>query len=210
MPSRAEAPPLPTRRRTAVIDAHSARVRLLRRSLPWLIGLLLLLPLGWIAWKAALAELSPLSAPVNSIHMLNPKFYGRDSQGRAYTLSAGSAIRDKQHPNEVALDRPVFILQTGAPKPTVLHARQGLFRQDSHKLFLSGEVVLENSEGYRFQSESALIDTDAGSATGETAVTVTGPIGQIASSAYTVYDGGARMVFRGAVRAHFTNSNEQR
>lgn len=207
----AAAPPLRAKRRAArgsVVGEHSARVRLLRWALPALIGLLLLLVVGWLSGRALLAWLGPRAAPVTSIRMVNPKFYGRDSSGRAFTITATSAARDLFDANQVTMERPIFILQTGQPKPTVIQALTGLYREDTRNLILSGQVQLDDSAGFHFESERALIDTNTGVATGETAVVGTGPLGQIASSSYAIYDGGAHTVFKGAVRVHLNNASQ--
>lgn len=194
------------RRRGSIWTDRSARVRFLRRALPIAIGVLLLLLLGWIVGRTVLASLGQRGAVPPSIRMLHPKFYGRDSKGRPYTVNATSATRDGRDPNQVFLENPVYILQTGAPRPTVMQALSGLYRDDTRNLILTGQVVGEDSQGNRFESERALIDTVAGIATGETPVSWVGPLGQVTASSYGIYEGGARVVFTGAVRAHVNNN----
>lgn len=205
----AAAPTLRARRRAlrgTIVGEHSARVRLLRWTFPALIALLLLLVVGWLVSRAVLSWLGPKAAPVASIRMVNPKFYGRDSSGRPFTITATSAARELRDASQISLERPIFILQTGQPKPTVIQALSGFYREDTRNLLLTGQVQLDDSAGFHFESERALIDTNTGVATGETAVVGTGPLGQIASSAYAIYDGGAHIVFKGAVRAHLNNT----
>lgn len=197
-------------RRRAVWRDHSARVRFLRRALPAAIALLLAVLLGWIGVRALLTSLGQRNAADGGIRMVHPKFFGRDSGGRSFTINALSATRDGRDAQQITLEQPLFILQTGAPKPTVVQALNGLYREDTRNLILTGNVVMVDSAGYRFESERALIDTVTSITTGETAVTGVGPLGRVAASSYAVYDQGAHVVFKGAVHAHLNNSNGQR
>jgi hypothetical protein len=65
---------------------------------------------------------------------------------------------------------------------------------------LSGDVRIDDGGGYRFASEQAVVDTKTGVISGETSMLGEGPTGQVQSNAYTVYDKGDRVVFRGGVR----------
>ena len=64
-------------------------------------------------------------------------------------------------------------------------------------------VRLDDGTGYRFASEESFVDTRTGDVTGETLMNGEGPSGQVQSQAYSVYDKGDRIVFRGGVRARF-------
>ena len=198
------------RQRGSIWTDRSARVHFMRRALPISIGLLVLLLLGWIIGRSILTKLGERNAATGEIRMLHPKFYGRNGKGQAYTVNAVTAVRDGRDPNQITLERPIYILQTGAPKPTVMQAATGLYRDDTRNLILSGQVVMDDAAGNRFESERALIDTVAGVVTGETAISGVGPLGQITASSYAIYDGGARVVFTGSVKAHVNNADKRR
>ena len=195
------------RGRASIWKDPSARARFLRRALPTAIGALLLLLFGWIATRAVLTSLSERHAKVEDVRMTHPKFYGRDNKGRPYTVVADTATRDRTDVNQIALQQPVFILQSGGPKPTVVRSLTGLYREDTKALILSGQVSYEDGTGYRFDTERALVDTVTGVTTGQTPIAGSGPLGQVSSSSYAFYDGGARVTFTGNVKARLNNQS---
>ncbi|PTT73642.1 hypothetical protein DBR41_28045, partial [Pseudomonas sp. HMWF010] len=100
----------------------------------------------------------------------------------------------------VYLEAPTLTLGIDEEQPTRVTASTGVYREDTLKLSLKGDVRLDDGGGYRFASDQALVDTMTGNITGETALTGEGPKGQVQSNAYSVYDKGDRIVFRGGVR----------
>jgi lipopolysaccharide export system protein LptC len=82
-------------------------------------------------------------------------------------------------------------------------AKHGVYRQDTFGLNLKDDVRLDDGAGYRFASEESFVDTKTGNVSGESTMNGEGPSGQVQSRAYSVYDKGDRIVFRGGVRARF-------
>ncbi len=179
---------------------RSALVRSLRKILPALAAVMV----------AALA----ISAGVNTLYrrlaagshgdglairMLSPSFQGRDKAGKPFRISADSATRDDNDANRISMDKPVFILGAGLPDETRVHAVHGVYREDTRILDLTGDVHLDDAQGYHFTTEHAVIDTQKSNVNGERPVQGQGPLGRIASSSYAVQDGGAHVFFRGRV-----------
>ena len=98
------------------------------------------------------------------------------------------------------MDKPVFTLGSGMDQNHV-RAIHGVYREDTRMLNLTGDVNLDNAEGYHFVTEHAVIDTQKNNVDGELHIEGQGPLGRIAASSYAVRDGGARVFFAGKVRA---------
>jgi lipopolysaccharide export system protein LptC len=211
-----EAPPAPGRelspgaRRRAEEMARwrrrSQKIQFYRRALPWAMLAIVLAVAGWVGLRAFLtARQADLAAATSAIHMTNPKFYGRDDKGRSFQLSAKDAVRDLKDSNLITLTAPGMMLDTGSSQPVKVQGGQGVYRDDTKVLQLSGGVTAQDGRGLHFKSDSATVDTRAGVVHGEKNVTGQGPLGQIAASSYAVEDGGDRILFTGGVRSHIEN-----
>jgi lipopolysaccharide export system protein LptC len=180
---------------------HSDRIHLLRRVLPALC-IAMLLALG--GWAFVTTLFSRLGAANRSsglvIRMLKPDFQGRDEKGQPYNLAAESAVRDDLDSARISLEKPVFTLGSALAQ-THVRSKHGVYREDIRNLNLTGDVHLDDAEGYHFVTEHAVIDMQKNNVDGEQHIDGHGPLGRIASSSYAVRDGGAHVFFTGQVRA---------
>lgn len=178
---------------------RSQRVRLLRRLLPALIGVILLGLAGYVA-VAALS--GPGTRPVEAqtpIQLVKPKFVGQDRRGRAFTLTAQTATRDPDDYDRVLLDRPVLVLSRDPQEPIRVSALKGDFDESGHLLKLSGDVRLSSGD-ISFATGASRFDTLLGELVGDGAIQGVGSLGEIIARSYGVYDRGDRLVFGGGVR----------
>ena len=185
---------------------RSTLIRRLRRILP-AIGAALLLAL--VAWTVNGTLASRLSASRQNgdlvIRLLRPRYQGRDESGRPYVLSAESAVRDNFDSARVTLTAPVFSLGSAAQGQTVLHARTGVYREDTRILDLTGQVRLDDAGGMHFVTEHARVDMLTNNVDGEQHVAGNGPLGRIVASAYAVREGGGHVFFNGQVKTHIVH-----
>jgi lipopolysaccharide export system protein LptC len=192
---------LPNLRRAHEADAwrrRSRRVRQLRRILPALVGLILLVLAGYLA-QAMFA--APRTRPVEAstpIQLVSPKFVGQDRKGRAFTLTARTATRDPADYDRVVLDQPVLLLRRDPGEPIRVSARTGDFNESDHILKLEGDVRL-NSGDISFATGASTFDTALGELVGDGAIQGVGSLGEINAKSYGVYDRGDRLVFGGGV-----------
>jgi lipopolysaccharide export system protein LptC len=133
--------------------------------------------------------------------MLNPRFQGRDEQGRSFMIAAREARRDDQDLTKIILDHPNVALGPETPRPSRVSAVSGIYSETDRILHLSGAVRIEDGDGYRFATEGAIVDTKKGSVVGPGAMVGDGPFGQMTSQSYEVQDKGDRMIFKGGVHA---------
>ncbi len=182
---------------------RSRRVLAARIVLPAAIAGLLVVMVSQIGWRTYMAATHPPAEARTEIRLITPRFYGQSTEGRSFMITARSAIRDDADPRRIILDEPALTLDLGSPTPTRMTAKHGVYRQDTFGLNLKDDVRLDDGAGYRFASEESFVDTRTGNVTGETTMNGEGPSGQVQSRAYSVYDKGDRIVFRGGVRARF-------
>ncbi len=179
---------------------RSRTIRLLRIVLPAAIVAILVAVGGQVGWRSLQVAARPPMEAKTQIRMIAPRFYGQSGDGRSFMITARSALRDDKDMMIVRLDAPTLTLGFDEPQPSRVTAKSGLYREDTMKLSLSGDVRIDDGGGYRFASEQAVVDTKSGVISGETSMLGEGPTGQVQSNAYTVYDKGDRVVFRGGVR----------
>ncbi len=182
---------------------RSRRVMAARIILPAAITGLLLIVASQVGWRTYMAATHPPAEAKTEIRLITPRFYGQSTDGRSFMITARSAIRDDNDPRRIILDEPALTLDLGSPTPTRMTAKHGVYRQDNFGQNLKDDVRLDDGTGYRFASEESFVDTRSGDVTGETTMNGEGPSGQVQSNAYSVYDKGDRVIFRGGVRARF-------
>ena len=181
--------------------AHSALVRVLRWLLPMImVGVVGALVALVVAHAVRRHDAAHRDA-VTPIEMVNPHFFGRDSQGRAYTLGAHQAARDEQSFQRVLLNYPSVTLDTEGPHPSTLTADKGVYHEDTRMLYLKGHVRADNAKASRFASDEAIVNTRTGAVTSPSALAGETQVGDVQSHSFDVFDKGGRVVFKGGVHA---------
>ena len=135
------------------------------------------------------------------IRMVNPHFYGRDNQGRPYTLGASEAARDEQSFQKVLLRNPSVTLDVDGPHPSNLTADTGVYQEDSRILLLKGHVRASDAKMAHFATDEAIVNTRTGAVSGPEALTSQTTQGDVKSNSFDIFDKGDRVVFKGGVHA---------
>ena len=194
--------------RRAVFERWRARSRLirsLRALLPLSIGGILLIMIAFIAQATLLGGKSKQVDQAAPIQLVNPRFVGRDNQGRAFVLTAKTATRDDKDYQWVRLDTPMLILDEEGERPVRISAQAGVYREDARVLNLEGGVKL-NGGDINFTTASSVFNTATGELEGTGEITGAGVLGEIIAKSYGVYDKGDRMVFKGGVHTHLDSN----
>lgn len=179
---------------------RSRTIRLLRILLPALIVLIFAGLAGSVAWSTFSAQPRQAQGEDEPIRLINPRFVGRDSKGRAFVLTAESAVRDRADYQRVLLKNPALVLDEGGPDQLRLRGVDGVFHEATGKLALSNGVQMADLKN-TFQTASSLFDTKTGELVGSGPIQGSGGLGEITAESYGVYGEGDRMVFKGGVRA---------
>ena len=178
---------------------RSRLIRALRVILPAVIVLIFAGLAASVAWSTFNAQPRSTSAGDEPIRLVNPRFVGRDDKGRAFVLTADSAIRDRLDFQRVILKKPALVLDENGPDQMRINAADGVFHEQSNKLELSGGVHMEDAET-SFDTAASLFDTKTGEVVGSGPIQGAGGLGEIRAESYGVYGKGDRMVFKGGVR----------
>ena len=179
---------------------HSRVIKVLRWTLPMAMVAVLGLLAGLIG-EHSINRRGTAHEPVNQIVMTNPHFFGRDSQGRAFMLSARQAARDPQDFQRVLLQYPHITQDVDGANPSTMTADTGVYREDTRILQLKGNVHADNSKDSAFASQEATVNTRTGSVTGPQAIQGKTSMGSVKSGSFDVYDKGDRVIYKGGVHA---------
>jgi LPS export ABC transporter protein LptC len=163
---------------------------------------LLAVLLGWAAFTT-LIEPAGFGRPSSStaIRMINPRFYGRDHGGKAFSVAAAFAVRDNNQFQRIYVEQPVLVLGAAPGPETRVSADKGVYHEDTRILTLDGHVHVHDRQGNDFLTAQAVVDTVTDDIDGPTPVAGHGPLGRIASQSYAVHNGGAQILFNGRVVA---------
>jgi lipopolysaccharide export system protein LptC len=183
------------------MKAHSRLVHVLRWLLPTIIFAIIGVLGGFVALNAMRSMAARPKEVPTEIQMVNPRFLGRDSQGRVFDLSARRATRDDHDMRLVRLTAPVMVMNTADRGPTTLIADSGVYREDTRILHLTGHVRLADAKASAAATEEAVVDTRAGTVTGLSPVAGASPTGSIQARGYSVTDRGDRLILHGGVHA---------
>jgi lipopolysaccharide export system protein LptC len=180
---------------------RSKLIAVFRRLLPAAMGLIILLLAGQVLWSSIVASQADTADKPAPIRMINPRFQGREGNGSSFVISAQQATRDDRDLRRVTLDKAVITLGVDTGKPTRVTANNALYVEGDDIVRLSGDVQIDDASGYHFATERANLNTRTNAVEADAPLVGTGPIGEVQSQSYGVYDDGDRIIFRGGVRA---------
>ncbi len=185
--------------------AHSRVVRTLRVVLPMIMVAMIAILATLVGLHALRRHESAQKEASAPIRMINPHFYGRDNQGRAFTLGASQASRDEQSFQKVLLRNPSVTLDVGGAHPSNLTADNGIYLEDTRILYLRGHVRADNAAVSTFATDQAVVNTRTGVVNGADAIDSRTPLGTLNSKSFDVYDKGDRVIFKGGVHARLNS-----
>jgi lipopolysaccharide export system protein LptC len=187
---------------TPAAKRREARVRLilhLRRALPGVAALLLLLCLAQATWRG-LADPERSSGPGQPSRMIRPSFSGQSDDGQSYVVTGREAVREQAADGLILIAAPVVVLRSPQDKTTRMTAQRGVYDEGRNTLLMKGDVRVEDGGGSSFQAAQALVDTRTGAVSGRGGLRARNAAGAVTSQDYTVLDEGDRMILRGGVR----------
>ena len=186
-------------------NRHRPAVRALRTILPTIAVGVAVAIVGQGVIRALAAKDAPPTAAGAALRMDNPRFTGTMKDGRAFLITAASATRDISNADQVFLKSPQLTRGYGTEAPTHVIAHDGAYQEEKNALLLTGDVKIDNGQGYQFASQKALIDTSTGDLVGDSAIQGAGPKNSsVQADSYSVGDKGDRVIFKGRVRTRLT------
>ncbi len=130
------------------------------------------------------------------LQMVNPRFTGRTSDGRAYQLTADIAARGAEGERLLQLAAPIYRDAMGA----AIIAPRGTYDEAARDVRLVDGVVFTDRQGNRFTTPSVRIDTRTGVVHGDQGVTGAGPLGYMRARSYELRQSDRALVLRGGVQ----------
>lgn len=179
---------------------RSRLIRTLRVVLPAVIVLIFLGLIGSVAWSTFTAQPKSARAGDEPIRLLNPRFVGRDDKGRAFVLTADSAVRDPRDYQRVMLQKPALLLDENGPDQMRINGTTGVFHEQNGKLELTNGVRMADAKT-AFNTAASQFDTKTGEVVGSGPIHGVGGLGEISAESYGVYGKGETMVFKGGVKS---------
>jgi len=185
-----------------VDNPYSRRVALLKRALPALGVLLLLLIAVW-PQLAPIWERMRFAFPAidlrdaRELRMLNPRYAGTDRSGRPYVVTAavGHQVPDRQDLMSLEGARAEIKSHSGAD--VVVTAETGVYQSQAQLLDLFGNVTLTHENGTRFVTRRARLDVAHNAAEGNDPIEGHGPSGDIKAQGFRIYEKGDTVIFTG-------------
>lgn len=197
-PTTAKDPKAPPRKNR---NRRRKPVRALRTILPTVALGVAVAIVGQGTIRAMAVKTAPAASTGAPLRMENPRFTGTLKDGRAFLITASSATRDPNNADQVFLKGPQLTRGYGSEAPTHVVSKDGAYQEEKGSLLLTGDVKIDNGQGYRFASQRALIDTRTGDLVGNAAIQGAGPNNsQVQADSYSVGDKGDRVIFKGRVR----------
>ena len=181
-------------------------VRVLRYLLPAIALFLIGLVIAWPQLVGSGAGLiAPMLAPgqidgADVMRMHNPRYVGRTSDAEPFEVTAASAHLNPSQPNRIHLNELAADIASTGTRQVRLLAVSGVYDRDTADVNLSGGIELTTSDGYRFETPSALLKLDHGRVVGHEPIAGSGPSGTIAAERFEFRDGGEVLHFTGRVR----------
>ena len=182
-------------------SSYSLFVGLMKVLLPAMAAALVLLVIVWPQlipderFRIGVSQISLEQA--DSLAMLNPRFDGRDSSNRPFSITADLATQASGGSDVIDLELPKADITLEDGTWLALTAQTGRYRRKAETVEMQGDVVVFHDQGFEMRTEEAFIDLEAGTATGATPVEGQGPAGLLNAEGFQVTGRGARILFTG-------------
>ena len=188
---------------------HSARVRWLRRVIPFAAGLSVLGIAAAVLYEPFAGSIpnvsiGPVSVSGTKVTMENPRLSGFRKGARGYEVTASAALQDVRKPALIELQAMKGHMATDDKGSLAyIEAKGGLFDSSKESLKLDQNIRLWTDKGEEVRLQSAAVDFKAGSVKSSDPVTVTVPAGSITADSLDVVENGKTISFVGNVHAVF-------
>lgn len=141
-----------------------------------------------------------------TVTMLNPRIRGFTEDGDLrYLIIAESAARRRSDGSLIDLRSPKLTRDDSSE----ITAIRGTWNRDTEILELNDEVVITDWAGYVLYSSHAVISMQDGTVTGQARLQGTGPLGDLRSDKYELFDSGERIRLTGNVKTTIYPKQEE-
>ncbi len=182
---------------------HDRLVRFLSTALPAAIGLIaavmLLAPLSPRGEISFLLDRNKVAMTTQRLRVDNASYRGNDSQGRAFSVTAGRAVQESAHVPVVRMDNLVAKILLGEG-PAQLSANHGTYNFSTEQVSVEGPVDFSTADGYRMVTSHVAIDLNARRVTGSGGVSGAIPAGTFSAERISADLGERTLALEGNAR----------
>jgi lipopolysaccharide export system protein LptC len=198
------APPQ-TRPLSSMSRRYSRFVRLMKIVLPVAAATLIAAVLAWPTDrdKAPDFQLSLMGlerTEAGELGMSKGRFIGTDTRNQPYVITAEAARPDGANSMNVTLHTLQADLSMQDGTWLSVTAPSGHFDRTAEQLRLAGPVDIFSSNGFELHTPAATVDMKTGTASGDSTVEATGPMGNLRAQSFRFERAGQRYFFTGNVR----------
>jgi lipopolysaccharide export system protein LptC len=187
----------------AIIRRRARGHTRLIHTLRWLLPVMIVAMFGGLAAFVAADAVRNVRGGIadapTEIRMVNPRFVGRDDQGRSFNITARQAAREDADMQRVDLTAPVMMMDLDQPHPKTLTADRGVYDENTRLLRLYGHVRVDDAAASTVVTDEALVDTKAGTVSGVSPIAAQSATGAIQAGSYTATEKGQHIILRGGV-----------
>jgi lipopolysaccharide export system protein LptC len=144
--------------------------------------------------------------PADQVTVTDSTITGLDRQNQPYSISATSAVQDKDKPNFIALEDVSGATNRTNGEVITFSSRNGLYNSDVKTLDLDTDVVVKSAGRFTARMDKAHVIVGQKRLTSDSPVTVELASGTIDANGVEITDDGNNILFLNGVKAHFTNT----
>lgn len=174
-----------------------------------LIGLVLTFLYQIGAFKPAPEPVKEPVVPAGHVTVTTSTITGLDSQQRPYSISAKTAIQDKDQPKLIKLDQVSGATNRQNGEAITFQSAKGLYNSDVKTLDLEAEVVVRSEGRFTARMDKAHVIVGEKRLTSDVPVVVEMSNGTINANGVQITNDGNNILFLNGVKAQFGSSNSQ-
>lgn len=211
MSSRIDAIPHGSRRRRPVRAARRARLA------PYVSGAFGLVAVGVLlaflyqtgAFTTNPKPVEEAVVPADHVTVSTSTITGLDSQQKPYSISAKTAIQDKDEPKLIKLNDVSGATNRKNGEAITFQSRKGIYNSDVKTLDLDTEVVIQSDGRFTARMDKAHVVVAEKRLTSDVPVQVQLSNGTINANGVQITNDGNNILFLNGVKAHFGSSKSQ-
>lgn len=196
----------PSLSRSRVSSPHYSRfVAMMKLLLPSMAVVLIALVVVWprlvsVDERFRLGFSSMSASAVESLTMVNARYFGTDKDNQPFTVTADLATEAADGSHALDLEAPKADITLKDGTWMVLGSNTGLYSHDTNLLDLHGDVNMFHDKGYEFHMPAVRVDLKAGRAVSKDPVRGQGPFGEVVADGLLITSNGKVIEFTGKTK----------
>ncbi len=149
------------------------------------------------------------SLPPDQVTVTDSTITGLDKQQKPYSISARTAVQDKEKPNFINLDEVTGATNRSNGDAITFQSRKGLYNSDVKTLDLETDVVIKSEGRFTARMDKAHVVVAEKRLTSNVPVAVELSTGTINANGVEITNDGNNILFLNGVKAHFESSSSK-